>query len=92
MLRLFTQGPCDEGQDRLQRWTLEEMAVFDAALAQHGKDFPQVAQNVMVASSYFMHLASQYIYMVLINIDFFEVNLKPLALEEMLVEFSTFDY
>ena len=48
MLRLFTAGGSSSAghQDRLQPWTLEEMAVFDAALAQHGKDFSQVAQNV----------------------------------------------
>ena len=47
MLRLFTSGSSNwSPQDRLQQWTLEEMAIFDAALAQHGKDFSQVAQNV----------------------------------------------
>jgi len=48
MLRLFTAGGSSSAghQDRLQPWTLEEMAVFDAALAQHGKDFSQVAQNL----------------------------------------------
>ena len=29
-----------------ENWTPEEMAVFHAALLQHGKDFPQVAQHV----------------------------------------------
>ena len=45
-LHLLTQ-PANPGHHVLNNWTPEEMAVFHAALLQHGKDFPQVAQHVL---------------------------------------------
>jgi hypothetical protein len=44
-LHLLTQ-PANASHNVLNNWTPEEMAVFHAALLQHGKDFPQVAQHV----------------------------------------------
>ena len=44
-LHLLTQ-PANSSHHVLNNWTPEEMAVFHAALLQHGKDFPQVAQHV----------------------------------------------
>ena len=49
-LHLLTQ-PANVSHNVLNNWTPEEMAVFHAALLQHGKDFPQVAQHVSFEDS-----------------------------------------
>ena len=50
---MFQQGTTTNGGEAgdggaAHRWSAEEMALFHAALLEHGKDFNQVAQRVSI--------------------------------------------
>lgn len=47
-LHLFTQSSTDLHQSNSDSWSPEEVAIFHAALVQHGKNFSQVAQHVII--------------------------------------------